>query len=277
MSSNWDNFRKNLGEWHGSFTAIAPDGTVGESVPSILSLTEVVDGSRVRFQLQRFAKGLNQPATSNTVQEYATIGRQNVFFETGAFSKGSLQIAPFAEFGAEYGFVVGDRRLRFVQLFDKGQRLQSMTLIREFRAGSEATERPPLQVAHLVGRWQGTAYTVYADWRSPTESPTTLTVWQEGTVLHQSLEWQDQHLATTATLEGARLLFTDTPVPKQLLLLPDGTASLTPLQVSFREPFFVEVSWLWSDDQRQRLIRHYGDRGEWVSATLVVETRVSYS
>ncbi|XFA73992.1 DUF3598 family protein [Thermosynechococcaceae cyanobacterium Okahandja] len=271
MSQNWQNFRKNLGEWHGSFTPIAPDGSLGTPVPSILSLTDVAAGERVRFQLQRFANGLDQPATSDTVQEYTSISRQNVFFDTGAFSKGSLQVAPFAEFGAEYGFVVGDRRLRFVQLFNKAQQLQSMTLIREFRAGSAATERPPLTVEHLLGIWQGTAYTVYADWRSPTQTATTLKVWQEGTQLHQVLQWADQRVSSQATIDGHRLWFKD----MVMLLLPDGAASLTPLEVSFRQPFFVEVSWLWSDDARQRLIRHYGDRGEWVSATLVVETRLS--
>lgn len=273
MASNWDNFRKNIGAWQGSFTTIAPDGRLGETVPSLLTLTELEGGARVRFELQRFANGLDQPATSYTVQEYSTISRQNVFFATGAFSKGSLQVAPFAEFGAEYGFVMGDRRLRFVQLFNREQQLQSMTLIREFRVGAAATERPPLQVEHLLGTWQGTAYTVYADWRSPTTSATTLKVWQEGACL----VWQDQHLQSTAKIAGARLLFQDTAVPKQLLLLPDGTASLTPLAVSFRQPFFVEVSWLWSDNQRQRLIRSYGDRGEWVSATFVEERRVSHN
>ncbi len=275
MTQNWHNFRKNLGEWHGSFTPVAPDGSLGTPVPSILSLTDVAGGERVRFQLQRFANGLDQPATSNTVQEYTSISRQNVFFETGAFSKGSLQVAPFAEFGAEYGFVVGDRRLRLVQLFDKAQKLQSLTLIREFRAGSNAKERPPLKVADLVGTWAGTAYTVYGDWRSPTESATTLQVWQEGDTLHQTLTWSDQQISSQARIEGNRLYFADSALPKQLLLLPDGAASLTPLEVSFRQPFFVEVSWLWGDDERQRLIRSYGDRGEWVSATLVVERRLS--
>ncbi|MFN4195337.1 MAG: DUF3598 family protein [Thermosynechococcus sp.] len=275
MTTNWENFRKNLGEWHGSFTAISPTGEVGASVPSILILADTADGQRVRFELRRFGNGLDQPPTSETVQEYATIGRQNVFFPTGAFSKGSLQVAPFAEFGAEYGFVMGDRRLRFVQLFDKSQHLQSMTLIREFRAHSNAVERPPLTVDQLLGEWRGTAYTVYADWRSPTETPTHLSLWREGDQLYQVLQTPEQEVKTTATIAGARLLFNDTDQPKQLVLLPDGTSSLTPLQVSFRQPFFVEVGWLWAQGQRQRLIRTYGDRGEWVSATLVVEERIS--
>lgn len=253
---------------------LSATGEVGTSVPSILILADTADGQRVRFELRRFGNGLDQPPTSETVQEYATIGRQNVFFPTGAFSKGSLQVAPFAEFGAEYGFVMGDRRLRFVQLFDKNQHLQSMTLIREFRAHSNAIERPPLTVDQLLGEWRGTAYTVYADWRSPTETATRLTLWREGDCLHQVLQTPDHRVETTATIAGSRLLFQDTEHPKQLVLLPDGTSSLTPLQVSFRQPFFVEVGWLWAQGQRQRLIRTYGDRGEWVSATLVVEEQI---
>lgn len=94
MTTNWENFRKNLGEWHGSFTAISPTGDVGASVPSILILADTADGQRVRFELRRFGNGLDQPPTSETVQEYATIGRQNVFFRRGLFLRDRCRWRP---------------------------------------------------------------------------------------------------------------------------------------------------------------------------------------
>jgi Domain of unknown function (DUF3598) len=60
-----------------------------------------------------------------------------------------------------------------------------------------------------------------------------------------------------------------------VLLLPDGASSNTPLQVNHRQPFFVEAGWLLSDNERQRLIRSYNDKGEWISSTHVIEHRLS--
>jgi Domain of unknown function (DUF3598) len=58
------------------------------------------------------------------------------------------------------------------------------------------------------------------------------------------------------------------------LLLPDGVSSNIPLQISHRQPFFVEAGWLLADNERQRLIRSYNDKGEWISSTHVIEHRV---
>jgi hypothetical protein len=57
-------------------------------------------------------------------------------------------------------------------------------------------------------------------------------------------------------------------------LLPDGGSSNVPLKVSHREPFFVETGWLMSDNERQRLMRSYNDKGEWISSTHIIEHRV---
>jgi hypothetical protein len=152
MESNWENFLKNLGEWVGSFTQVSTDGELLSSTPSILKLEGLEDNQLVRFRVRRFATDIGEQPTVDTIQEYRSLGRQAVFFETGAFSKGSLQVAPFSEFGAEYGFVAGDRRSRLVQLFGKQGSFDSLTLIREIRSGTEATLRPDLTVAQLVGK-----------------------------------------------------------------------------------------------------------------------------
>lgn len=276
MENNWENFLQNLGEWRGSFTSVSLEGELLDSTPSILNLEGLENNQLVRFRLRRYGSGgYSEPPLSDYSQEYRTVGSQNIFFETGAFSKGSLQLAPFSEFGAEYGFVAENRRLRFVQLYDRQGNLSSLTLIREFRSATDAGERPPLRVEQLLGQWQGTACTAYADWRPSDTCSIRLEVQDLGDGrLRQQLSFGDRTLTSTAQIAGNTLLFEEGPSPRKILLLPDGTSSNTPLQLTLRQPFFVEVGWLLREQQRQRLIRSYNEKGEWISATHVIEHRV---
>ena len=273
MESNWDNFLKNLGVWEGTFTQISTEGELLCSTPSILTLEGLEANQLVKFRLRRFANSISEQPTSDRVQEYRSLGRQAVFFDTGAFSKGSLQVAPFAEFGAEYGFVAGDRRSRLVQLFDPQGCFASQTLIREIRSGTDATLRPALTVEQLVGKWEGKAQTVYADWKAPETTVVSLEIRSIDGYLHQQLAFGSRTISSTARIDGNRLHFEEGATPRQVLLLPDGVSSNITMQVSHRQPFFVEAGWLLSDNERQRLIRSYNDKGEWISSTHVIEYR----
>ena len=275
MESNWDNFLKNLGEWRGSFTGVSISGELQDSTPSLLNLTGLEDGKLVTFRLRRFGSGdYTAPPISDTQQEYRSLGKQAVFFDTGAFSKGSLQVAPFAEFGAEYGFVSPNRRLRYVQLFNKQGEFTSLILIREFRSGTEAIERPYLNVEQLYGKWTGVAHTVYPDWQPPDTIATSLTIREIGNGrLEQELSFAGRTISSIAKIDGHQLNF-EGEVPRRILLLPDGGSSNVPLTISHRKSFFVETGWLVSDNQRQRLMRNYNDKGEWISSTHIIENRV---
>ena len=99
-------------------------------------------------------------------------------------------------------------RLRLVQLFDQQSQLSSLTLIREFRSGSQAQERPPLTLEQLLGTWQGQACTAYADLRSPEVTPTELSLQQQGKEIEQHLHFRGQILVDRAQMEGNLLLFT---------------------------------------------------------------------
>jgi hypothetical protein len=279
MESNWENFLKNLGEWQGSFTQVSASGELLSSTPSILSLEGLDSNQLVRFRLRRFASSdYNQPPISDNTQDYRSVGNQIIFFDTGAFSKGSLQLAPFAEFGAEYGFVAENRRLRFVHLYDRQGNLSTLTLIREFRSGTDARERPPLTVAQLSGTWEGTACTAYADWSPPQTCATRLEVREIGDGrLQQQLAFGDRTITSIARIEGNSLYFEEGTSPRRILLLPDGASSNAPLQVKLRQPFFVEVGWLVQENERQRIIRSYNEKGEWVSATHVIERRAIFN
>ena len=274
MENNWGNFLKNLGEWVGSFTQVSTEGELLTSTPSILQLEGLEDNQLVRFRVRRFATDLSEQPMVDNLQEYRSLGKQAVFFDTGAFSKGSLQVAPFAEFGAEYGFVSGDRRSRLVQLFGKQGSFDSLTLIREIRSGTDAIMRPDLTVAQLVGKWTGTAHTVYPEWQAPETTTVSLEISETNGSLQQQLTFGSRSISSTARIDGNRLHFETGATPRRVLLLPDGMSSNTPLQVSHREPFFVEAGWLLSDRERQRLIRSYNEKGEWISSTHVIEHRV---
>ncbi|MFO5493458.1 MAG: DUF3598 family protein, partial [Cuspidothrix sp.] len=77
MTSNWENFLKNLGEWRGSFTKISPDGEIINSTPSILNLEAFDNDQAVLFRLRRFdASGYDSPPMEDYQQEYRSIGRQ---------------------------------------------------------------------------------------------------------------------------------------------------------------------------------------------------------
>jgi Domain of unknown function (DUF3598) len=274
MESNWANFLKNLGVWEGTFTQLATDGEILGSTPSILTLEGLEDNQLVRFRLRRFATNITEQPTSDRSQEYTDLGKQAIFFDTGAFSKGSLQVAPFSEFGAEYGFMDENRRSRLVQLFDRQGGFSSLTLIREIRSDTNATMRPDLTVNQLVGKWQGTACTAYADWKEPDTYPTNLEVSAIDGYLQQQISFQAVTINSSARIDNNQLHFEEGATSRRILLLPDGVSSNTPLQISHRQPFFVEAGWLLSDNERQRLIRSYNDKGEWISSTHIIEHRI---
>ena len=273
MASNWENFLKNLGEWRGSFTKISSHGEILDSTPSILNLEADYHNQAVLFRLRRFNSGnYDSPPIQDYQQEYRSLGRQNIFFATGAFSKGTLQLAPFSEFGAEYGFVDDDRRLRLVQLYDQKGNFISLTLIREFRSFTDAYERPQLTVEQLIGNWQGKAHTVYADLRPSETYATYLEIKKIGDgYLEQKLSFQSQIIIAKARIEGNKIISETEGIYRQILLLPDGSSSNVPLQLQLRKPFFVEAGWLVRENERQRLIRNYSDKGEWISSTHVIE------
>lgn len=267
--SQWERLLKNSGMWAGSFTRLGTSGQVESDTPTLVSLVPTTDRSTMQQTVQRFPS--NGAAESAQTFEYSSLSRSVLFFENGAFSQGSMQYGPFSQFGAEFGFIEGDRRLRLVPLFNTESHLDSITLIREQRQGSQAAERPPLTVDQLVGLWRGEAITLYADLRSPTTCRTTLTIQREGDRLTQSLLWSDRYITSEASIDGATLTFKQGAYAIQLLMLPDGASCNTPLTIPNRRSFFLEAGWLVRPDLRQRLIRSYDDRGTWLSLTLVTE------
>jgi hypothetical protein len=256
MGSQWENFLANLGEWRGSFTALNAEGEQGESTASILSLEQGQEERLVHFRLRRFGPGDASGVPSREMnQEYRSLGRQVVFFDSGSFSKGSLQVAPGTPFGAEFGFIAGDRRHRLVQLHNPEGDLESFVLIREFRAGSGASECPALQLESLLGPWSGQVATITADWPDPEIAGCAL-----------QIEGGPGQPFQIRSVSGAAMSESGGP-DLRLLLQPDAGYSLAPVQVSHRQAFVVEAGWLPEPDRLERLIRRYDASGAWLSSS----------
>lgn len=284
MRSQWECLLQNLGEWQGSFTRFSPQAEFIEDTPTVVSLAGLNDNKTIR-QVVRFLPP-NRPVEEK-VFEYSSLGKGVLFFENGAFSQGSIQLSPFAEFGAELGLIHGDRRLRLVQLFTPNGQLDKITLIREYLTGMPTPERPPLQVDDLVGEWQGEAVTIYPDWRSPDTYPTQLQIERLGSdrltqqLTIYSTPENPYQISSTGKIAGSLLYFEGnspanpqmSPQINQVMLLPDGASATCPQQVQLRQAFFLEVGWLVQPNLRQRLIRRYNDKGEWTSLTLVTERK----
>ncbi|MCG6137301.1 MAG: DUF3598 family protein [Nostoc sp. LLA-1] len=266
MASQWESLLQNLGEWQGSFTRFSPQGTLLEDIKSVVSLSGLNNNQTIRQVVSRQGQ-------ADLVLEYSSVARSTLFFANGAFSQGSIQLAPFTEFGAELGLIHEHRRLRLVQLFNKNSQLDKITLIREHLAGTEPVERPTLQIEDLLGEWQGEAVTIYPDWRSPDKYSTNLKLQLDDTGrLIQSLSFGERTITSTGTINGSKINFDQNQI--QVLLLLNGASATSPLQLQLRQPLFLEVGWLIQPHLRQRMIRSYNDKGEWVSLTLVTEEKV---
>ncbi|PSF36598.1 hypothetical protein C7H19_13030 [Aphanothece hegewaldii CCALA 016] len=273
MLTQWECLLKNLGEWQGSFTRLSLTGEIIEDTATMVSLEGLENNTLIHQVVRRFYP--DKPP-QDLVLDYRSLNRSILFFENGAFSQGSMQWGPFSEFGAEFGLIEQQRRLRIVILFNNDSQLNKITLIREKLANTSEPERPLLTVDQLLGTWQGEATTIYPDLRSPEKYQTHLSIERQGSEgLTQQLTYgEGMTIRSSARIDGSRLLFEESELQIQILLLPDGASINAPLTVKPRHRFVLEMGWLLSPTRRQRIIRSYSEKGEWLGATLVTEEKV---
>ena len=276
MLAQWDCFLKNLGEWHGSFTRFSPQGEQTSDTPTLVTLEGLNDNRNVH-QVVRYSPP-DEPSR-DVVVDYEDLNRSIIFFENGAFSHGSMQWGPYSTFGGEFGLIDnefgdGTRRLRMVELYNTDSKLERVVLIREKLPDSNVPERPVLTVDSLLGEWQGEATTLYADLRNPSKFSSKLQIGQiDSDRIEQSLSFGERTISSTAKIAGSRLLF-ESDFPTQVMLLPDGASCNCPLEVKLGHNFVLEMGWLLQPNIRQRIIRSYNEKGNWVSCTLVTERKV---
>lgn len=268
--SQWSYLLKNSGIWKGSFTQFSPDGILIKNTPTELTLEGLNNDKTIRLTVNRLESG--DPPHIN---EFTALNRNIFLFEEGHFAKGSQQLSPFAIFGAEYGFLELDRRLRMVQLFDKESNLEQVTLIREFRSNGNGEARSNLTIEQLEGEWQGEALTLYPDWRNTPPYSTNLTIKKEGNKIIQQVKTPELDLDLEGIIEENKITFSQNNQDIRVILLPDGASSTTPLKISHRQQFFVECAWLVEPNLRLRLIRQYDNTGAWVNVTLIKEKKLT--
>jgi Domain of unknown function (DUF3598) len=257
---------------------LSAEGALKEDIPSLISLEGVNDNQSIHLDLRRFypVAGSSEPECKQIVMDFSAPGAGAMFFESGAFSEGSLHFAPNARFGAESCLVDQDRRLRLVQIFGDGNRFERLTLIREQRVGTDAPERlhyqaPPLALNDLLGNWQGEGVRLYPARREIVENQPIR--WQLSRQSESQLLLDETVI--TITVNQSLLTFEQEGQLYQTLLLPDGASSTCPVTIRAGQAFFLEVGWLRSPTCRQRLIRDYNSNGEWTSLTWIVEHKIS--
>jgi Domain of unknown function (DUF3598) len=271
MKSQWECVLQNLGEWVGSFTIFSPQGELIEDIPSLISIQGSQDDRIIHLVLKRFypIPGTTELAPKEISLNFSTPNPGALFFETGAFSDGVSSILAGVNSIAEFCLIGIDRRLRMVQVFDPSHRLNRMTLIREQRQGTDAPERPPLTIRDLLGTWQGIAIAHYPDDRASTTTQTQ----SRFTVSDDRYQWIETGESIDLQVITDRLLqFDRAGRSYQLLLLPDSSYCLTPIEIGSGYPFYLEIGWIDRSGQRQRLVRRYDSSGAWLNATFITES-----
>ncbi len=284
MKSQWDCVLQNLGQWQGSFTRLSPSGAEVDDIPSLISLTGVDDNRlstgqappTIHLVLNRYypdLDGLLQP--QELAFDFSEPSAGAIFFETGAFSEGSPYLRVGSPSGSEFAFRYTDRRLRLIPQFDSDGQLFRLTLIREQRVGSNAPERPHLNLTDWLGSWQGEAVTRYPGSDRVDLVPTTQTVTLTG---DRATAFYSQKIGTEIT-ESVLVVDDQSDQPRltdhsnQVILLPDAAYAMCPTQIKLGAKISLEVGWSIASNLRQRLIRTYSDRGEWLSLTFINESR----
>lgn len=264
--NQWNGLLKNVGKWEGSFTRMDLDGKVLEDMPTLVQI-EALAGNTVR-QTNRYYHPDN---SLKSEKEYiiTSLSQGLLFFENGAFSQGSMQLAPFAEFGGEFGLIHENRRLRLVLLYNNDNQFSRFTLIREQLAEGGAQPSASLSVDALLGEWEGEAVQLDQNHFDRQTYSTRLVVKKEGSRIVQNIQAGTFQMTSSAEIVGSRLDFGKV----QVRLLAGGASCVCPTIAEIGKPFFLEIGWLIAPDLRQRITRNFNGKGEWTGVTLITERK----
>jgi hypothetical protein len=280
MKSQWDCVLANLGVWVGSFTVFSPQGEEVEDIPSVISLLGKEGNKTIELVLNRFypVVGSSELESKSVTMDFSAPDSGAVFFDTGAFSSGQVSVNVGLRSIGEFCLVGIDRRCRLVQVYDSALKLERVTLIREQRQGTNAPERPLLNVSDLIGIWSCSEASGSLDGRKVASVPKkTKSIF---TPIDGGYQWDDDILISLTaasdwakpTLRERLLQFGRDGQSYQMLLLPDSAYSICPTQIRQGKPFYLEMGWLLSPGLRHRLIRRYDNTGKWDSTSFKIET-----
>ncbi|MEM9272999.1 MAG: DUF3598 family protein [Cyanobacteria bacterium P01_F01_bin.143] len=274
MVSQWNYFLKNIGTWKGSFTHLSAEGKEIKDTPTVITFEASSDKQAVHQVVNYVPK--NQPASKVSVDYTpASLSRDLIFFEDGSFCRGNSQWSGYGNFVSEFGLIERDRRLRTVNIYNNSTNLNRIVFIREKLPDSNTPERPQLKVEDLLGEWQGEATTIYPDSSEEKISQSHLKITQKAhDQIEQEISFGNRKITSTAKILGSRLLFENSNLPIQILLLPDGGSCNCPLEIKPGYGFVVELGWLVKPNKRQRIMRNFDQKGTWISSTFVTEIKI---
>lgn len=296
--SQWQNIRQNLGTWHGSFLQFSPEGKQISETPSVLTLEETEPDKTMALTLTRTPTDGREKVNRLTFTAPGP-APYTYFFESGTFSQGSAQWSSFGQFGTEVSLKVGDRRVRYVIMYEGTTHYTStikyVTLICETQTGGTQFAETTLTAKQLWGHWQGTSEILVAtsgeitggasDWQfthdlslicqENVDRPNTNH--ENQPALNQpalSLLGDRSGLLTLENVLSLKEMSEGSlkgALTYQLMLLPKGAYCLLPQEICLEQAFRIEVGWLGEDGRRERLIRYYDNRGVWMASSLITD------
>ena len=274
MVSQWDYFLKNIGTWEGSFTHLSAEGIEMKDTPTVITFETSPNNQAVHQVVNYLPK--DQPTSKVSVDYTPTsFSRDLIFFPNGSFCRGNSQWYGYGNFMSEFGLIERDRRLRTVNIYNNSTNLNRIVLIREKLPDSNTSERPQLKVEDLLGEWQGEATTIYPDSHEAKTSKSHLKITQKAhDQIEQEISFGNRKITSTAKILGSRLLFENSNLPIQILLLPDGGSCNCPLEIKSCYGFVLELGWLLEPNKRQRIMRNFDQKGTWISSTFVTEIKI---
>ena len=244
MLDQWMLLLRNAGEWRGSFDTLDRHLQLTKRQPSILSLEAGPSGVPINLTLLFWpsdppigADPYSGEPAKRIAQSFSSPDPDLVFFSTGSFCRGTPQVSTWSRLYAEFGFLHADRRHRLVLLWDAADRFDHLVLIREFRAGTSATENPALTGVQLLGTWQAQDVSLDRDGSQIEAAPST-----------SLLQLQPEHLAGVTWL-------------------PDGGGFRVPQRIDQHQPFKVEALWMATPQRLEWIQRCYGEGGSWLSTS----------
>lgn len=278
MLAQWQCIQQNVGIWYGSFTKFSPAGEQLKDTPSVLTLEETEPDKTMQLTLKRTPAG---GTTDVTTRSFSAPGPAPYvyFFESGSFTQGTAQWTAFAQFGAEMCLTVGDRRARFVIMYENdasgSTRLEYVVLIRETKTKGAQFGEPAMTLAQMTGSWKGRLSALHATMEPAT---TGFSQWQ---LDHASLSCQDNFRENTEKLlltleksDSDKIVLLKGELDYRLMTLPNGAYCLVPSVIEKATEFRIEVGWLQEDGERSRLIRYYDSRGAWTTSALIEDQLV---
>jgi len=259
-----------LGTWTSLFTDYHLDIVKRTYTTGKITPTEIIFEQPEPMLIQQTNR---YPGETPKIWEYRNFAAGLCFFQEGSFSNGQVQLAPFSAFGVEQGFLVGDTKIRLVQLFDEQGRIGKIVWIREQRNSLGLTTPTPPVAQGLAGTWQGLAYVMKGDSLQP-EPLATTTHWHFATETvsrHTTIGSQETDIwearGDTSVFVGHSYVG---------YFLPGGGYGLMPLelpQLARDKSFWVEMGWQVNPEQCLRMRRTYNLQGAWENTMLICEQR----